>query len=295
MSDIKDAQKIKDEKSNSTSLYYRDDFAELLYSNRIEELKQFVEDKINWGAFTFDMSFNFKSDENLSYLAQIIRTNNIELVDYFINLSQYKSDPDYLKDMSYYIAYGFKTASSGDNLKILEYYESLHDKLQMDKFDIYAGLNEPSLSKVNGKLVVHKHLFKNALENAVFSSYNNLDIIHFILEKKDKYGAEDCNFELRYIAAHLDADSEDSPKNNFILKNLGYTYDSELFKAVYNIVKSYTPLVPSLPYLILEKNIPYDDEIKELIKGDPRVQNLFLYRKLDTTLVDKNIIQKSKI
>lgn len=274
---------------------YKDHFLQLLYDDEIEKVKQLVNDKITWIAFTLDDSYMWKLDEDNSFLAEVIRTNNIFLIDYFINLPQYKIHPEYFSTISHYVAYGFKAAAAGDNLNALEYYESLHINLEMDKLGDDCGLNKATWEKENGKLLIHKYIFKDALQNAIDSDYPEGDIIDFIICKKDKYHSDDCTLTVSDMITQLDEESLHYNKFDTIRKHLGYEYNTKLFNDIYNIVKNDPRIHPSIVYLVLEKDLPYDDEIKQLLKDDVRTANVFLYRKLEDRLEVKDTSNKLKL
>lgn len=268
---------------------YKNKFEGLLFDDKIEELKQFINQHINWETLTW------KIYEDNSFLGEIVRSNNLELIDYCINLPQYQSDISYLSEMSYYIAYGFEKAAGGDNVKVLEYYENLHINLEIDKLGQGSGLNQATLEKENGKEVSRKYLFRNALYNAVDNEYPEGDIIGFVLSKKDKYGAEDCELNISDMITQLDEESLHYNKFDTIRQHLGYEYDTKLFSDIYNIVKNDPRIHPSISFLALEKDIPYNTEIQELLQDDVRTANVFLYKKLEGSIENKNTSSKIKI
>lgn len=267
---------------------YKNEFELLLFNDKIEELKQFINQNINWETLTWKIY-----DDN-SFLGEIIRNNNLELIDYCIKLPQYQHEQNYLPEMSYYIAYGFEKSAAGEDVKALQYYENLHNELNMNSIN-NAGLNRFTLEKENGKEVSRKYLFRDALYNAIDSEYPEGDIISFIMAKKDKYGAEDCKLTVSDMITQLDEESLHYNKFDTIRQHLGYEYDTKLFSDIYNIVKNDPRLHPSISFLVLEKNIEFTPEIKELIQGYIRVENVFLHRKLEEHVEIKNSGSKIKI
>lgn len=280
---------------------YKEQFFQLLKEDNFEDLKKLVNHNISWEAFTLNDNPNPKLMDNISFLANIIRKNNIEIVDYFINLPQYKISPNYLTAMSEHIAYGFEYSARGNDVKLLEYYENLHIQLGMDNLGQYCGLNtgrkfrDFDTETKSVVVVIKKYLFRTALTRAVQSQYPQADIIDFILAKKDKYGEQECSLVLNDMILQFNNTPPFYKKAQYIVESLGYAYEDRLFVDVYSQVKNNLKYDNLIDYLILEKNIPYTDSIKDVIKDDLKIQKIFLYRKLEGNLAAKETRDKPKI
>lgn len=243
-----------------------------------------------------------------SLLSQVIKAKNINLLKTITNLPKYSSNENYFTNEDFIdnttiyqmfliglageVRSGFLEAVKSNDLDLMKFYEKIQVEYDLGERE---GLNERLVIKNTEQLRTPKYVLSSAFDLALKTPDISIEIVDFIISKKKEYGGQEFHITLKDMLKPLEENSLHYEKADYIREYLGYNYNDELFKKLYKKVKSDSLVNLSMQWLILENNIAYTKDIESLIKGSTKIENLFLYRKLNSVTQIKQSCSKVKI
>lgn len=189
-------------------------FLHILKLGDVDKVQNLINEKIDYEMLSFMDIFGYsaKYGEPDCLMADIIRSNNLQIIKSVFEEPQYQKEAKYPSLILYAISIGFIDACKKNNMELINYYVELDKKYKgEDKGD---GLFREGYTTVSRKIISYRHLFRDALNETLNSEYQGTDTIEFILQNKDKYLSNECELNFEHYIQVLCNEYEQKDKAN---------------------------------------------------------------------------------